>query len=320
MNKDLINYIKELSKKDKKSLIGKALKLQEEVGELAKVLLPYESQDGTNHRFVDEESLLDAIADVHLANISIGYSLGFTDEKINDMIAKKAEKWNTLQLGEEEAKFPLPYEIHVTVDASHIAGRGNEVEDFPLEKFKNFCKSIGVKPIVLDLEINKGNVMKDVMTSSKHFGNNRTAYEECKRISNDLKQYGYIVVREKIETVPYHPASPKTNGDKMPEDCYFESHIGCVITPDQKEELEYVSNHTGSHLSKNFFKKMENGKYVSMLTYRSYGDKLSVFQNYVEYIKELLNDKNIEYEKVIIEFSIYDTKVSHDFKWLNENK
>jgi hypothetical protein len=29
---------------------------------------------------------------------------------------------------------------------------------------------------------------------------------------------------------------------------------------------------------------------------------------------------NFEYEKVITEFSIYDTKVSHDFKWLEKVK
>jgi len=104
--------------------------------------------------------------------------------------------------------------------------------------FQTFhCESIGVKPIVLDLDINEG-VMKDVMTSSKHFGNNKTAYDECKRISNALREYGYIVVREKIETVPWYPASPKETSDKMPEDCYFESHIGCVITPEQKDILE----------------------------------------------------------------------------------
>lgn len=50
--------------------------------------------------------------------------------------------------------------------------------------------------------------LKDVMTSSKHFGDNRSAYEEANRIANKLTSFGYKVVRKKIETVPWHPAAP----------------------------------------------------------------------------------------------------------------
>ena len=81
-------YIKELSKKDKKTLSQKALKLVEEVGELARVVLPYDSAHGTNHRFIDREALLEEIADVHLTNISIAHSLGFTDDELNEMMVK----------------------------------------------------------------------------------------------------------------------------------------------------------------------------------------------------------------------------------------
>jgi hypothetical protein len=40
---------------------------------------------------------------------------------------------------------------------------------------------IEVKPIVLDLEMKEGSI-KDIMTSSKHFGDNRSAYDESLRI------------------------------------------------------------------------------------------------------------------------------------------
>jgi hypothetical protein len=50
------------------------------------------------------------------------------------------------------------------------------------------------------------------MTSSKHFGDNRSAYDESLRIVNELKDYGYKVVRSKIESVPWHPAAPRYNG------------------------------------------------------------------------------------------------------------
>ena len=110
-------FIKNLSIKDKKTLSQKGLKLVEEVGELARVILPYDSAHGTNHRFIDREAILEEVVDVYLTNISITHSLGFTDDEFNDMLVKKSEKWSQLQSKEENAEFPLPFEIHVTVDA-----------------------------------------------------------------------------------------------------------------------------------------------------------------------------------------------------------
>jgi NTP pyrophosphatase (non-canonical NTP hydrolase) len=191
-------FIKQLSLSDKKTLSQKALKTCEEVGELAKAVLPFDSAHGTNHRFVDREKILEEIADVHLTNISIAYSLGFTDEEITDMIHQKSLKWSELQAKEEKAQFPLPFEIHITVD-------GIEMSDpimcdrrrFDLDYFKRVCSEIEVKPIALDLEINGGSI-RDVMTSSKHFGTNRSAYEESQRIVSELDKCGFDVLRTKI--------------------------------------------------------------------------------------------------------------------------
>ena len=114
-------FIKQLSLSDKKSLSQKALKTCEEVGELAKAILPFDSAHGTNHRFVDREKILEEIADVHLTNLSIAYSLGFSDEEITDMIHQKSLKWSELQAKEEKAQFPLPFEIHITVDGIEMS-------------------------------------------------------------------------------------------------------------------------------------------------------------------------------------------------------
>ena len=67
------------------------------------------------------------------------------------------------------------------------------------------------------------------MTSSKHFGDNRSAYEESERIVKELRNRGYKVVRNKIESVPWHPAAPQDNdkdhplfhGEPIPNGCYF---------------------------------------------------------------------------------------------------
>ena len=323
------DFIKTLSIKDKKTLSQKGLKLVEEVGELARVILPYDSAHGTNHRFTDREAILEEVVDVYLTNISIAHSLGFTDEEFNDMLAKKSEKWSQLQASEEKAEFPLPFEIHVTVDLDNSYTH-KHIHDENLDGFKDDCKNIGVKPIVIDLEINDGSIIKDVMTSSKHFGDNRTAYEESERIVNELKSKGYHVVRNKIESVPWHPSAPViSTGKEIPNGCYFESHIGIVIKPEEKRALNYLVEKLNEDkkemfelsgtvkLSQNFFKKSKDGsKFVNMLTYRSNMCGSPKFKLEVESIKHILDERGFDYEKVEVEYAVYDTNVTHDAKWI----
>jgi NTP pyrophosphatase (non-canonical NTP hydrolase) len=333
MNKFLDDFIKDLSIKDKKTLSQKGLKLVEEVGELARAILPYDSAPGTNHRFSDREQILEEIVDVYLTNISIAHSLGFTDEEMNDMLNKKSKKWAELQAKEEAATFPLPFEIHITVDLESYS-----IKNFGLEEFKSDCVEINVKPIVLDLEMKEG-TLKDVMTSSKHFGDNRSAYEEANRIANELTSLGYKVVRKKIETVPWHPAAPTfKTGEPIPNGCYFESHIGVVISPEEKPYLEGLVEELNAgffspsrgfsrpsqielggtcKLSQNFFKKSKDGsKFVNMLTYRDSMTCKEDFERDVELIKFLLNEDKFGFEKVEVEYALYDTNVNHDAKWI----
>ena len=326
------DFIKTLSIKDKKTLSQKGLKLVEEMGELARIILPYDSAHGTNHRFTDREALLEEVVDIHLSNISIAYSLGFTDEEFDDMLIRKSQKWSQLQANEEKAEFPLPFEIHVTVDANNITEtKLNEFFTYPydLHTFKSICDGIRVKPIVIDLEINDGSIIKDVMTSSKHFGDNRSAYEESKRICDELKRHGYKVLRNKIESVPWHPAAPViSTGKEIPNGCYFEAHIGVTIYPGQKDELNDFVKSTltdsslielsgTAKLSQNFFKKSKDGsKFVNMLTYRSNMCGSPKFKLEVEGIKHLLQEEGFEFEKVEVEYAVYDTNVTHDAKWI----
>jgi len=322
---NLNEYIKSLSLRDKKTLSQKALKTCEEVGELAKAILPFDSAPGTNHRFIDREKILEEISDVYLTNISIAYSLDFTDEEIYDMIQKKAMKWQEIQSKEEKASFPLPFEIHITVDLNGVENKKSFVN-----KFKDSCKSICVKPIVIEFQLDN-DTLEDVMTSSKHFGDNRSAYEESERISNQLKEMGYKVVRKKIETVPWYSAAPIIDGIlPIPNNCYFESHIGVTITPEQKDKLQNYVNFLNdsfedsecggvAKLSQNFFKKSEDGsKFVNMITYRNNLCGYETFKEEVELIKLSLMSNEFEFEKVEIEYAIYDSNIHHDDIWISE--
>jgi len=308
------DYIRALSLRDKKTLSQKALKTCEEIGELAKVILPFDSAAGTNHRFIDREKILEEIADVYLTNISIAYSLNFSDEEIDDMISKKAIKWDKMQSIEMQSEFPLPFEIHVTI-------RPLDNDNF-IEIFKENCRYLQVKPIVLELKLDNG-YLEDVMTSSKHYGTNRSAYDECLRISNGLKGFGYNVVREKIETVPWHVSAPLIEGNYK-EGCYFESHIGVSILEEEKNNLEeFVDNLDSSglggsaKLSQNFFKKSIDGsRFINMLTYRNEKCIYTKFDEEVNLIKNSLIENGFKFEKVEIEYAIYDSNIKHDKLWI----
>ena len=169
------------------------------------------------------------------------------------------------------------------------------------------------------------------MTSSKHFGDNRSAYEESERISNELKEMGYKVIRKKIETVPWHSAAPIIDGViPIPNNCYFESHIGVVILPEQKEKLQNYVNFLNdsfedsecggfAKLSQNFFKKSTDGsKFVNMITYRSNLCGYDSFKEEVELIKLSLMSNEFEFEKVEIEYAIYDSNIHHDDVWVSD--
>lgn len=308
MNKKILDYIKLLTSQDKKSLSQKSTKAQEELGELAKAILAYENATACTHRFIEKEKILEECVDEMLCVLSIIYDQGFNDDEILTMMDRKTNKWAGLLAREGRIKYPIPYEIHVTV------------EQADLENFKMVCKDTGVKPILLDLHLSNNGVMKDLMTSSVFRGNNREAYEETKRISNALSTAGFKVIREKIETIPWHPAAPclQNNNMFMPENCYFESHLNVVITnPKKRELLKTIAETHKAKLSNNVFKKLEDGKFTMMVTFRSY-DK--VYEDFTKDLEKLVLEikvNDFEIEKEIVEFSIYDTKVSHDASWIN---
>jgi len=310
MNKELLQFIRTLSDSDTKSLTQKALKTTEEVGELAKAVLPYENAAGTLHRFVQSKQILENAVDTMLCAMSIAYSLGYTDDEIESMMGEKSRKWSGLQAREAKGKFPLPFEIHVTVSESNV------------EKFTEDCKAIGVKPIVLDLEKDREVVMVDIMTSSVHYGDNNTAQKEVERISNALKANGYKVVRAKIETVPWHPASPMVSADwlDVSEESYFESHIRIVTTEDRKYELIDIAKRHDAHLSRNYFKKLNKDQYIIMMTLRDYDETREGFEILVQNLKTDLESEDFLVDKAEIEFALYDTDTTHDSVWITKEE
>lgn len=308
MKNETLKYIRNLSKQDRKTLTQKCLKIAEETGELSKAILPFENAAGTNHRFTYKDQILEEVVDILLTAVSVAMSLDFTDEDLSNMIDRKVAKWGELQGRERKAQYPLPYEIHITIKEANQ------------QKFRDVCAALDVKPIILALQA-KDTIITDTMTSSKHYGDNRSAHDEMERITTGLRRAGFEVIREKIETVPWHPAAPSSEdiNAKMPEGSYFETHIGVHIrSPQEMARLRSVVPHADAHLSQNTFKVNDDRGDVHMVTLRVYDGTYESFKGRRDYLREILKNNGFTWESVVTEFSLYDSKESHDSSWLKE--
>jgi hypothetical protein len=303
--------LKILSAQDTKTVSGCVLKVFEEGGELSGAAQPFDGLDGSHHRLASRRDVLEECVDGILANLSIVCKLGFDQADFDDMMSQKMAKWATKQRSQAVMQQSIPYEIHVTVTHAD------------LDAFRKACVQLNVKPIILDLQ-NAQQVVQDVMTSSVVMGNNNTARIEMERISEGLTAAGFTVVREKIETVPWHPAAPSEEygQSEMPKDCYFESHIAVLITDDAvKSHVQSLCAERNLHLSRNAMKRYENGSYRQMITYRAYtGTRehfLQVLQSHVDALRLIQTTEGpLDIDKVITEFSLFDSRVHHDRSWL----
>jgi NTP pyrophosphatase (non-canonical NTP hydrolase) len=320
IDKQLLDFIKSLSENDTKTLTQKALKTSEEVGELAKAVLPFEGAAGTLHRFTDKEKILEEACDTMLCSMSVANQIA-TEKEISDMLWAKSRKWSELQCKEGKTKFPIPYEIHITV---------NKDADFKL--FKMVCENmisenINVKPLAIDLYSHSGEIILDeVMTSCKFIGNNQTAYGNMDVTTRALIKAGFKIVRQKIETVPWHPAAPSIDGHRDMRNKYFESHIELMCTLQNLPAIQKFLNESlrDTHVSINTAKPVEaDGRRPILITLRDYNAIYEPFRADTQNLYNLLEGRGPIYgwdsvQKPVIEFSLYDTNISHDNSWIKE--
>ena len=93
MNKSLMKRTEEIAKRDQKSLVQKALKTSEEVGELAQAVLIGADAHGTQYRNPEEHSVLEEAADVVICGLATAFEAGFTIDAFNEMMQLKLDKW-----------------------------------------------------------------------------------------------------------------------------------------------------------------------------------------------------------------------------------
>ena len=103
---------------------------------------------------------------------------------------------------------------------------------------------------------------------------------------------------------------------ELTESFYTKDHSGkktCTL----KDGDEIIELSGTVKLSQNFFKKSKDGsRFVNMLTYRSNKCGSPKFKLEVEGLKNVLTKKGFEFEKVEVEYAVYDTNVTHDAKWI----
>ena len=202
------------------------------------------------------------------------------------------------------------YEIHVTVNC-----------DNRIDEFKDVCAMLNVKPIIIDAQKRSGDVLTDVMTSSIIRTADVTVEEaqaEMLRISNAMILNGFKVSRGKIEVSSNHPDCPTIENEKdFGEGCHYEVHFPIICKEDDVSVLKKFAEANDLHLSRSFFKIWGDGRFIQMMTFRSYDLRLEKFKDKVDEIVTDLYDHGYHCCDIPkIEYAIYDSNFSHDYEWI----
>ncbi|MBM3207690.1 MAG: hypothetical protein FJZ57_03680 [Chlamydiae bacterium] len=93
----IFQRIKNLSSKEKKNLLQKMVKLQEEVGELAEAVLIHENASGSEYKSKNEHAIEKEITDILLVSLDMFYSLNPSEGLLEHLLTEKSQKWEHFQ-------------------------------------------------------------------------------------------------------------------------------------------------------------------------------------------------------------------------------
>ncbi len=336
----LLDFANQLSDDDPKTLDQRHIKASEELGELASALLSYGGTAGALHRYRTQAQVLEEVADTMLALYSIARAI--TDPvELQDILYRKCLKWQSIQASEGGLKDRrrIPFEIHVSIGVVPTASQNpfeHPMENFPLSyvlsSFREACAELGVKATILTLYNSDETTSEDWMTSSVHIGTNESADVELRRIAAGIETWCdqfqlngpgtklLTVVRQKIETVPWHPAAPSANGPitENPKDCYFEKHWEILVEEDRIDDLHEFILDNYCMMSRNKFKPMPEGKVLMSMTLRSYVER-EEFMATCEAAERDLVEANYEVVDSVAEYAIYDSAAELDARWVERS-
>ena len=97
-----LELIEKLSKQEIKTILERAVKLQEEVGELAQEILVHHKASGSQYKKASEDGIQGECVDVILVALSIFFKSGGSQESLCTLIDKKGAKWAKHQLPKKQ--------------------------------------------------------------------------------------------------------------------------------------------------------------------------------------------------------------------------
>ncbi len=91
--KDILSTIEELTELDVKTLTERALKLNEEAGEVGGAVLSYTNASGCGYKDMGKDDVIEECADVFIVLRSLLCQVEATDDEFEDKIRLKLKKW-----------------------------------------------------------------------------------------------------------------------------------------------------------------------------------------------------------------------------------
>lgn len=93
-----LDEIRTLSLEEKKSLLERTVKLQEETGELAQAVLIAAKLSGSQYKTSSKEAVKEESVDVILVALSIFFFEGGTPQELETLLKTKSAKWKQHQM------------------------------------------------------------------------------------------------------------------------------------------------------------------------------------------------------------------------------
>lgn len=204
----------------------------------------------------------------------------------------------------ETGNYVGSHELHVTVAA--------DTTDPSL--FQETCNDLGVKAHVIYNEIPDGDSTVDYLTGSEINCRSTEAFKELGRIAAGLRSAGLEVAREKIETTPWHPLSPKSSLDQLNPGSYFECHFTLPDLPTIHgfRVLEWGGIPFLISTTEN---KRKKG--LLFATMRHYISTAGAFCQNVNDIHSALTEQIGSVKLPTVEFALYDSNPNHDKEWVD---
>ncbi len=202
------------------------------------------------------------------------------------------------------------FEAHITIEPLQIDAQ---------TKFIAFCAKNNLKPI--QIELSRGDVAFQQMTSSIHEGAFEQVLAVVKGIAELLGRQGFGVSRVKLEAAPSNENLPATCAELMEHSAenYFEHHLKLSLPTDLAGKLEtllQICETHHAHLSRNAFKQNIEGFMERFVTVRHYGLGKAEAIEALNALKMAITVEGLQILKTITEYCVYDDHVALDANWL----